>query len=171
LHAYGSNVFQLPFPIAAVPGSMAQALVIFNRQRKAAFDLPLVRAVAKKALPACRAEIRSSGAALAWLESIEITIVGDGAIAKIHDQFFGSPEPTDVITFPHGEILIGAGVVSRNAVRFGHSASEEASLCIVHGLLHLAGWSDQTEGQAKEMSLKQEQIFKTARRMVCSPEP
>ncbi len=150
---------------------MSQSLVVINRQRKAAFDRPFIRAVVEKALPACRAEIRSSGAVLPGLEKVEVTIIGDAAISKIHDEFFGSSEPTDVITFPDGEILIGAGVVSRNAVRFGHSASEEASLCVVHGLLHLAGWNDQTESQAKEMSLKQEQIFKTARRMVCSRKP
>jgi len=124
--------------------------------------------MAESALPACRAAARSPGSPLAGLEEVEATILGDREIAKVHSQFFNDPAPTDVITFPYGEILIGAGVVAENAERFGSSPSEEAALCVIHGLLHLAGWDDQTAGDAKDMARKQEQIFKIARRMVCS---
>ena len=130
--------------------------------------MAFIRDMAESALPACRAAARSPGSALAGLEEIEATILGDREIAKVHGEFFNDPAPTDVITFPYGEILIGAGVVAENAERFGCSASEEAALCVIHGLLHLAGWDDQTEGDAKDMARKQEQIFKIARRMVCS---
>ncbi len=106
--------------------------------------------------------------ALGRLEEIEATILSNRAIAKVHGEFFNDPAPTDVITFPYGEILIGAGVVSENAARFGCGASEEAALCVIHGLLHLAGWDDQTVRDAKDMAQKQEQVFKVARRMVCS---
>jgi probable rRNA maturation factor len=149
--------------------SGVSALVIIrNRQRKIPFDLAFIRAVAEFALPACQSAIRSGSAPLNSLEEIEATIVGNPAIAKVHREYFDDPEPTDVITFPYGEILIGAGVVSENAARFGNSPSEEAALCVVHGLLHLAGWRDRTERAAKDMAGKQEQIFKLARRMVCS---
>ena len=112
--------------------------------------------------------MRSGRAPLAGLEEIEATIVSDRAIAKVHRTFFNDPAPTDVITFPDGEILIGAGVVADNAARFGNTPNEEAALCLIHGLLHLAGWDDQTAREAKDMRRKQEQIFKMARRVVCS---
>jgi probable rRNA maturation factor len=105
---------------------------------------------------------------MADLELIEATIISDRAIAKVHRTFFNDPAPTDVITFSDGEILIGAGVVADNAARFGNTPDEEAALCLIHGLLHLAGWDDQTSLAAKDMRLKQEQIFKMARRVVCS---
>ena len=124
--------------------------------------------MAESALPACRAAVRSTSSALGRLEEIEATILSNRAIAKVHGEFFNDPSPTDVITFPYGEILIGAGVVSENAARFGCGASEEAALCVIHGLLHLAGWDDQTVRDAKDMAKKQEQVFKVARRMVCS---
>lgn len=124
--------------------------------------------MAESALPACRAAVRSTSSALGQLEEIEATILSNRAIAKVHGEFFNDPAPTDVITFPYGEILIGAGVVSENAARFGCDASEEAALCVIHGLLHLAGWDDQTVRDAKDMAQKQEQVFKVARRMVCS---
>jgi probable rRNA maturation factor len=124
--------------------------------------------MAECALPACLRASRSGRAPLAGLEKIEATIVSDPAIARVHRTFFNDPAPTDVITFPDGEILIGAGVVADNAARFGNTPNEEAALCLIHGLLHLAGWDDQTARGAKDMRRKQEQIFKMARRVVCS---
>jgi probable rRNA maturation factor len=147
---------------------MALSCVIRNRQRKVAFDLGFIREIALRAMPACAAAVRSPDSALERLEEIEATILSNRAISKVHGEFFHDPAPTDVITFPYGEILIGAGVVSENAARFGYGASEEAALCIIHGLLHLAGWNDQTAREAKDMAQKQEQIFKMARGMVCS---
>jgi probable rRNA maturation factor len=143
-------------------------VVICNLQRKVRFDLSFIRAIAEAALPACQSTLKSRAAPLGRLKEIEATIVGDAAITKVHRDFFDDPTPTDVITFPYGEILIGAGVVSENAARFGNTPSEEAALCVVHGLLHLAGWSDLTAGTAKDMARKQEQVFKIARRVVCS---
>ncbi len=130
--------------------------------------MPFIRAIAEAALPACQSTLKSRAAPLGRLKEIEATIVGDAAITKVHRDFFDDPTPTDVITFPYGEILIGAGVVCENAGRFGNTPSEEAALCVVHGLLHLAGWSDQTTSTAKDMARKQEQVFEMARRMVCS---
>jgi probable rRNA maturation factor len=126
-----------------------------------------MRALVESALPACHAASLPQSR-LNHLEQIEATILSNRAIAKIHGEFLKDRAPTDVITFPYGEILIGAGIVSKNAERFGHTATEEAALCVIHGLLHLAGWRDQTAQEAKVMAEKQEQIFKTARRMVCS---
>lgn len=120
------------------------------------------------ALPACRKAVRSPATPLGRLQEIEATILGNRAIAKVHREYFNDPTPTDVITFPYGEILIGAGVVLENAARFGNTPSEEAGLCLIHGFLHLAGWDDQSVREAKDMARKQEQIFKMARRMVCS---
>lgn len=124
--------------------------------------------MAEFALPVCQTAVRSPAAPLSRLDQIEATILGNPAIAKVHRDYFDDPEPTDVITFPYGEILIGAGVVCENAARFGNNPSEEAALCVIHGLLHLAGWDDQITGAAKDMARKQEQIFKIAHRMVCS---
>lgn len=147
---------------------VARFCEIRNRQRSVLFDLELIRAVVENAVPACLAAVRSPEASLPRLEHIDATILSDRAIAKVHLQFFRDPMPTDVITFSYGEILVGAGVVSENAARFGHDASEEAAFCIIHGLLHLSGWDDQTVRDAKDMAAKQEQVFKTARGMLCS---
>ena len=147
---------------------MAALIVLRNRQRRVRFDSTFVRSMAECAWPFCLRAMRFHRAPLDGLEEIEATIVSDRAIARVHLTFFNDSAPTDVITFPDGEILIGAGVVASNAARFGNTPSEEAALCLIHGLLHLAGWDDQTARGAKDMRRKQEQIFKMARRVVCS---
>ncbi len=118
------------------------------------------------ARPGCYASVRSNEAPLARLNAVEVTILSDAAIGRVHREFFFDPEPTDVITFDHGEILLGAGVVARNARRFGQSPDDEAALCVIHGLLHLAGWADRTEDEAEGMAFQQEQVFKLAQRML-----
>ncbi len=145
---------------------MPFALAIGNRQRAVRFSLATVRAIALPARSACLSALRFPEAPLASLAEIEATIVSDRQIARVHGQFFADPTPTDVITFQHGEILIGAETVAENAARYGHSPDHEAALCVIHGLLHLAGWDDLTARDAKQMAKLQEQIFKTARKMI-----
>lgn len=145
---------------------MAISLVIGNRQRAVSLDLPFIRRVATAAVPGCLGALRSPDAPLARLAEVDAVIVSDKAIARVHGAFFQDPTPTDVITFHHGEILLGAGVIAENAGRFGLEPSEEAALCVIHGMLHLAGWDDLTARDAKHMARKQEQIFKAALRMV-----
>ncbi len=43
---------------------------------------------------------------LSTLESVEIAIVDDATIARVHGQYLNDPTATDVITFPYGEILV-----------------------------------------------------------------
>lgn len=138
----------------------------YNRQRAVPFDLRFVRRLAFQAWPACRIALRSPRAPLGRLEEVEVSILSDRAIARVHGEFFDDPTPTDVITFEHGELLIGAGIVTANASAYGQSPSEECALCVIHGLLHLAGWDDFFPQEAKEMKRKQEQIFKTALKLL-----
>lgn len=145
---------------------MRPSLSLTNRQRARQFDTEFILRLAKIARPACMAAVRANSAPLSQLQLVEAVILSDRAIARVHDEFFSDPAPTDVITFHHGEILIGAGVVSENGKQYGHTPDEEAALCFIHGLLHLAGWDDHDEEEAKEMARMQEQIFKYARRMV-----
>ena len=93
---------------------------------------------------------------------IEISIVSDTVIADAHRRFLNDPTPTDVITFPYGELLLGAGTIHKNAQRFGISFNEELLRCAVHGLLHLRGYDDLAPRSHKEMHNVQESILKEA---------
>jgi len=138
-------------------------LEITNRQRGVAFDLSFISCMAQAAHPLCLAALLADSAPLAKLTVIEASILSDRLIAQVHREFFDDPTPTDVITFHHGEILLGAGVVAENAERFGRSVDEEAALCLIHGMLHLAGWDDLTPADARKMASRQEQILLASR--------
>ena len=93
---------------------------------------------------------------------IEISLIGDEDISRVHAQFMDSPEPTDVITFCYGsdaEILVSIDTARRQAEEFGLQLEWEIALYIVHGMLHLAGYEDKTASGRDKMNALQEEIL------------
>lgn len=105
--------------------------------------------------------------ALRSLEEVDFVLVSDRRIAALHSEFMGDPSATDVITFHHGEIVISAETARREALARGMDPSEELARYAVHGLLHLAGWSDATSAEAAAMRRCQEKILRRASRGMC----
>ena len=68
------------------------------------------------------------------------------------------PSPTDVITFQHGEIVISTETAKRQARKFRTTIANELRLYLVHGLLHLRGFDDETAAGAAEMKRVQEKL-------------
>lgn len=81
-------------------------------------------------------------------------------MAKIHREFLNEPGPTDVITFPYGEIVVCATVAAARAPEFRHTVPDELALYCIHGLLHLAGHDDIQSEAAKRMHREQDRILK-----------
>lgn len=86
-------------------------------------------------------------------EYISIAIVSDESIRTWNSRYRGLDEPTDVLTFPSGDVpgaplgdvAISIEYAERQArVRRGSLSSELAYLAI-HGTLHLLGFDDETE--------------------------
>lgn len=123
-------------------------------------DLKYIRHIVAAALPLCVEKPRKRGAELPT--EIEITLLGDAAIAKVHKEFLNDPTPTDVITFEHGEILIGVPIAAANAKKFHHPIDHEVALCAIHGLLHLLGYDDLTEKERLVMHARQAEILAAA---------
>jgi probable rRNA maturation factor len=141
---------------------MLPTLTWANRQRSVKIDLPKIRRIVEVALPMCLDKPRKKGAVLP--AEVEITLLGEAAIAKVHGEFLDDPTPTDVITFEHGEILIGVPIAAANARKFRHPADHEVALCAIHGLLHLLGYDDLTEKEKVIMHARQEEILEEALR-------
>ncbi len=139
---------------------MLSVLTWSNRQRSVRLNLPKIRQIVEVALPLCVGKPRKKGLALP--AEVEITLLGETAIAKVHGEFLGDPTPTDVITFEHGEILIGVPIAAANAKKFRHPADHEVALCAIHGLLHLLGYDDLTEKERVIMHARQEEILEEA---------
>src|SRR3954451_21305997 len=93
------------------------------------------------------------------LSAISIWLISDRRMALLHRKFLGQSGPTDVLTFQHGEIFISVDTARRHAHAFEHSLLRELKLYIVHGLLHLHGFDDQTPTEADKMKVAQEKIL------------
>ena len=143
---------------------MLPTLTWANRQRSIRIDLQKIRRIVESALPMCLEKPRSKGVTLP--AEVEITLLGEAAIAKVHGEFMDDPTPTDVITFEYGEILIGVPVAAANARKFRHPVDHEVALCAIHGLLHLLGFDDLTEPERVIMHARQDEILEAALRCV-----
>jgi len=80
---------------------------------------------------------------------LSIAFLTDKAIARIHADFLEDPTTTDVITFEGnaklgsaGEICVSADTAAHYATEHDHNFSEELTLYVIHGWLHLAGYDD-----------------------------
>ena len=93
------------------------------------------------------------------LSEIFIWFISDRRMALLHRKFLGQSGPTDVLTFQHGEIFISVDTARRHAHAFENSLLREVKLYIVHGLLHLHGFDDQTPTEADKMRVAQEKIL------------
>lgn len=90
---------------------------------------------------------------------VEVSLISDKEIARIHAEFMGIEGATDVITFHHGEILVSADTASARAGEFGHSVARETALYIAHGLLHLHAYDDKDPAAAERMRILQEKVL------------
>jgi probable rRNA maturation factor len=134
-------------------------IMIWNAQRSVRVDIAELTELAEGALCECLKLRRRKTSALTNLKEISVLLVSDRRMSQLHRQFLQAAGPTDILTFEHGEILISAPTAKRNARRFGNSLRRELCLYIIHGLLHLHGFDDQTERDAREMERTQNRIL------------
>ncbi len=133
---------------------------VYNRQRRVRFPLAWLRRVAEEALGLCLGESADGRFALAQLGEVEVSVVSDAVIARVHKEFMGIEGATDVITFDHGEIVVSAETAVANAGEFGGAVEEELALYVVHGLLHLNGFTDDRAAQARKMDRVQQRLLR-----------
>lgn len=92
-------------------------------------------------------------------DELSIHFVTQTEIARLHQEFFNDPSPTDCISFPldqddaSGYHLLGEiFVCPLSALNFDpEDPYREVTLYIVHGLLHLLGYDDITKKDLSKM--------------------
>ncbi len=114
--------------------------------------------IAEKAAGLALREAAVTDSPLHHLATLEVALVDDETSGRVHMDFMEIPDPTDVITFHHGEIVIGAEVALRQAEEYGEPLGREILRYFVHGLLHLAGHEDGADDERKAMESAQEKI-------------
>lgn len=101
---------------------------------------------------ACAAELGDNAV-------INVIILDDSKIRELNNLYLSHDYPTDIITFTleenpvEGEIYIGAGVAAQQAKDYGVTLTDELMRLAVHGILHLAGYNDDTTEKRAAMNL------------------
>jgi len=119
----------------------------------------------KKRLIKQVAETVLSGEKVADAE-ITIVLVDDDYIKKLHKDYLNENDTTDVLSFQledfqdtnllEGEIYANANQIERQAVEYGVSMDNELYRIVIHGILHLIGYDDQTPGEKTTMTKKED---------------
>jgi len=110
--------------------------------------------------------------------SVEVAIVisDDESLQELNRRFRGVDAPTDVLAFPDdtrgpfvgapglprylGDIVISYPRAVEQAAEAGHSVEAELQLLVVHGVLHLLGYDDQSEPERARMWTAQAAVLK-----------
>ncbi len=142
-------------------------ILIFNEQS----DLPLI----KKSAQLLVQEFLE----FKCVETDELAVhfVTKEAICRLHEEFFQDASPTDCITFPidppetqktsyHvlGEVFVCPQTAIDYCQTEGTDPYEECSLYLVHGLLHLLGFDDQSVNDKKAMRAAEAKVLSHLKR-------
>jgi len=134
-------------------------ITVRNLQRKVSVSIAELEKFSENAVQHCLQLCQRTRTDLRKLSEIFIWFISDRRMALLHRKFLGQSGPTDVLTFQHGEIFISVDTARRHAHAFENSLLRELKLYIVHGLLHLHGFDDQTPTEADKMRVAQEKIL------------
>ena len=113
-----------------------------------------------------------------WIESIVVSegfklgeilyiFCDDDFLHDINVKFLNHDTLTDIITFDYNlgkqinsEIYISIPRVKENAQSFKTTFENELHRVIIHGILHLCGYKDETDSQQTEMRLKEDSALR-----------
>jgi probable rRNA maturation factor len=97
---------------------------------------------------------------------IGLAFVGDPRMHELNKRFLAHDYPTDVLTFPmgrgktlEGEIVVSTDYAARECVQYDWPTTMEASVYVVHGLLHLCGYDDADDAGADQMEVRQKELL------------
>lgn len=107
---------------------------------------------------------------------LSLVFLTDAALAQLHADYLGDPTTTDVITFDGnpalgsaGEICVSADTAAAYAQAHGRNFSDELTLYLVHGWLHLAGYDDLQPAKKRAMRRAEARAMRVLQRAGALP--
>jgi|YNPNPStandDraft_1061719.scaffolds.fasta_scaffold01372_4 probable rRNA maturation factor len=101
--------------------------------------------------------------------SIEISFLTKEQISKLNKEFLNHLGPTDVITFNYsnitnqntltGEILVCPDIALEQSKLYSTTFENELLRYIIHGILHLLGFNDESPVEKRKMRIKENKIL------------
>lgn len=92
------------------------------------------------------------------LPEISLVIIGERRIKELNRKYRKKNKVTDVLAFGYGEVFICLPRAKKQADKLGHSLKKELATLLIHGVLHLAGYSDKTKRNFNKIRRKQEEL-------------
>lgn len=97
------------------------------------------------------------------LGEVSYIFCSDEYLHKINMEYLQHDTYTDIITFDYSElnvissdIFISIDRVKENALTYKKTFEEELNRVLIHGVLHLLGYKDKTDEEAKLMRAKED---------------
>lgn len=94
---------------------------------------------------------------------ISVIFCSDDYLLEVNRQHLQHDYYTDIITFDYdegvwvsGDLFISIDRVRENAAKYGATFEKELHRVIIHGILHLCGYKDYTDEEAKLMRSKED---------------
>ena len=103
---------------------------------------------------------------------INIIITDDDSLRLMKKEYFDQDVYTDIIAFNidedpfEGELYISHDRVSDNAKKFDQTFEGELKRILIHGMLHLCGFDDQTKEDKLKMTSMEENYLKKFRKKI-----
>lgn len=99
--------------------------------------------------------------------AVTVKIVDDRRMRALHEEYRGTNDSTDVLTFPHSaddapveaDIVICLDEARRRSRELGHAIEQELLLYALHGVLHCVGFDDQTPDDFEAMHAEEDRIL------------
>lgn len=98
------------------------------------------------------------------LKELSYIFCSDSYLLQINRQYLNHDTYTDIITFDNstlvnvvvGDIFISIDRIRENAAKFNTRLADELHRVIIHGVLHLLGYTDKTSADKKKMTIKED---------------
>lgn len=97
---------------------------------------------------------------------INIILVNDDFIIDLNKRYFNKNSVTDVISFNlddsftddllEGEVYIDTQQIARQAKEYETSFDDELNRIVIHGILHIIGYDDQSKDEKRKMTDKED---------------
>ena len=105
---------------------------------------------------------------------LSVAVTDDETVRRLNREYAGEDAVTDVLSFsqregeefvappegapPLGEVVIAYPQAARQAAERGHTADEEVTRLLVHGVLHLLGYDHAELDEARRMREREEAL-------------
>ena len=107
------------------------------------------------------------------LKELTYVFCSDTYLLQINRQYLDHDTYTDIITFDNseiantivGDIFISIDRIRENAIKFSTTEADELHRVIIHGALHLLGYTDKSAPAKKKMTIK-EDFYLNLRRFI-----